>query len=100
MFTLISNHGLLGPESVAETFWKPLLNAFGKLQRRDDIMLAGRHKDGSVWVCTMGHLVGLFDKPWLKIPPTGMLMADKIMSFNISTGWSIWLDSRVGLTLI
>ena len=62
----------LGPDSVFETFWKPLLNAFGKLQRRDDIMMAGRDKDGSVWVCTMGHLLGLFDKPWLNIPPTGM----------------------------
>ena len=64
---------LLGPDAVAETFWIPLLNAFGKLQRRDDIKLAGRHKDGSVWVCTMGHLLGLFGKPWLNIPPTGTL---------------------------
>ena len=64
---------LLGPDAVAETFWKPMLKAFGKLQRRDDIMMAGQNKDGAVWVCTMGHLLGLFDKPWLNIPPTGIL---------------------------
>ena len=63
---------LTGPRSVAETFWNPLLLAFGAMQRRDDILMAGRHdKDGPIWVFTMGHLLGLFDRPWLNIPPTG-----------------------------
>ena len=105
---------LSGPEAVAEEFWIPLLSAFGLLQRRDDVFMAGRHqnqkgpfsnhvrnihellnlnvhlsayrvipaiecgrhmstvpKDGAIWVFTMGHLLGLFDRPWLDIPPTG-----------------------------
>ena len=85
----------LGPSDIASDFWIPLLDSFGRLQRRDDIMLCGRNEvdaaegsdavaadDGhSVWVCCMGHLVGLFDQPWLSIPPTGRLCFIKCCEF-------------------
>ncbi len=68
---------LEGPEAVAATFWAPLRHAFSPLQRRPDIFLAGENTAGGedavsdgVWVCEMGHLLGLFDQPWLAIPPT------------------------------
>ncbi len=59
--------------SVVNEFWWPLSQAFSALQRREDIFLAGLNDvdDGaSQWVCSMGHFVGLFDNPWLGIPPT------------------------------
>ena len=62
-----------GAENVARVFWEPLKRAFMPLQRRQNIFFAGRnHLDGhrSEWVCSMGHLLGLFDAPWLRIRPT------------------------------
>jgi len=69
---------LAGVEPVAEIFWKPLRRAFTQLQRRPDVFLAGvnsvekesQSDDQSIWVCQMGHFMGLFDQPWLSIPPT------------------------------
>lgn len=65
-----------GPERVAQVFWDPLRGALRHLQRRMDVFMAGRNEiDGfsSVWVVSMGHLMGLFDAPWLGIAPTGRL---------------------------
>jgi hypothetical protein len=64
---------LTGADAVSERFWSPLKRAMTALHRRADIFLAGRNDiDGgaSVWVAEMGHLVGLFDAPWLGIPPS------------------------------
>lgn len=64
---------LSGPDAVAEKFWLPLRTGLTSLQRRMDLFFAGKNEiDGfqSVWVASMGHLVGLFDEPWLGIPPT------------------------------
>lgn len=71
-------HELVGVEQVCDIFWKPLRKAFSNLQRRPDVFLAGSNSieqgpegDGqAVWVCQMGHIMGLFDQPWLNIPPT------------------------------
>ena len=60
----------IGARSVAEHFWIPFKNSFRRLQRRQDIFFAGKNElanDGSVWVVSMGHLMGLFDKKWLSI---------------------------------
>ena len=65
-----------GAEAVAEVFWAPLKRSFTSLQRRQDIFMAGQSEtDGSdsVWVVSMGHLMGLFDQPWLGIAPTGKM---------------------------
>ena len=46
------------------------------MQRRQDIFFAGTSEiDQTDWVVSMGHLMGLFDHPWLGIP------ASRRMSF-------------------
>jgi hypothetical protein len=76
---------LIGPTEVCEQFWKPLKRAFSSLQRREDIFFAGRNEmDGfsSVWVVSMGHLMGLFDNHWLGIPPTQKMAFLRYCEFN------------------
>lgn len=76
---------LNGPEAVAASFWRPLRHALTRLQRRQDIFFAGRNEiDGfqSVWVVSMGHLMGLFDNPWLGIAPTGKMAFLRYCEFN------------------
>ena len=63
-----------GPAAIADVVWRPLKSAFHRLQRRQDIFIAGEGEvDGEVWVMSMGYLMGLFDAPWLGIPPTRQL---------------------------
>ncbi len=65
---------LEGAGAVAETVWRPLLEGFTAPQRRQDILMAGTNeKDGEPWVISMGNFMGLFDRPWLGIPPTGKI---------------------------
>ncbi|EAR52898.1 hypothetical protein OG2516_10561 [Oceanicola granulosus HTCC2516] len=76
---------LTGPEAVAERFWGPLRQSLTRMQRRQDIFFAGRNEiDGfaSTWVVSMGHLMGLFDRPWLGIPPTGKMAFLRYSEFN------------------
>ena len=58
-------HQLHGAAAVSDTFWQPLKSALGHLQRRQDVFMAGANEiDGfsSVWVVSMGHLMGLFER--------------------------------------
>ncbi|SFT54335.1 nuclear transport factor 2 family protein [Sedimentitalea nanhaiensis] len=74
-----------GADTVADRFWRPLRVALTRLQRREDIFFAGRNSltgDGAVWVVSMGHLMGLFDKPWLGIRPTGKMAFLRYCEFN------------------
>lgn len=72
-----------GAEAVAAAFWQPLLEAWSPVQRRQDIFFAGKvEKDGSEWVCSMGQLLGLFDKPWLGIPATRKMAFLRYAEFN------------------
>lgn len=67
---------MTGPGPVATRFWTPLRQSITRLRRRPDIFFAGLNEiDGfqSVWVVAMGHLYGLFDRPWLGIAPTGRM---------------------------
>ncbi len=68
-------HQQIDPNDVAELFWIPLKRALTSLQRRMDIFIAGHNRIGveSTWVVSMGHLMGLFDAPWLGIPATGRI---------------------------
>ena len=71
--------------SAADAFWAPLKTALTSLQRRDDIFFAGRNAiDGgaSVWVVSMGHLMGLFDGPFLGIRPTGRIAMLRYCTFH------------------
>lgn len=74
-----------GPSQIAAAFWKPLLAAFAKIQRREDIFFAGLNEiDGfsSTWTCSMGHFMGLFDAPFLGIPPTRKIVMLRYAEFN------------------
>jgi len=76
---------LCGPAAVAEHFWRPILAAVTRLQRRPDIFMAGLNEiDGfqSRWVVQMGHLMGLFDQPLLGIRPTGRIVMIRFVEFN------------------
>ncbi|MEM6898850.1 MAG: nuclear transport factor 2 family protein [Pseudomonadota bacterium] len=67
---------LNGAAEVVDRFWRPLRTALAYLQRREDIFFAGLNDvdDGaSVWTCSMGHFIGLFDQDWLNIPKTGRI---------------------------
>ena len=67
---------LRGAQGVIDAFWAPLAAAFTSLQRREDIFFAGANDgDGgkSVWTCSMGHFMGLFDRDFLAIPATGRM---------------------------
>lgn len=78
-------HEQHGAEAVAATFWSPYLTAMSRVHRREDIFFAGRNEiDGyrSVWVVSMGHLMGLFDRPWLGIRPTGRIAMLRYAEFN------------------
>jgi len=65
-----------GAAAVASTFWLPLRNSFSPVQRREDVFMAGRNvidEGESIWVASMGHLMGLFDNDWIGIPATRKL---------------------------
>ena len=74
-----------GAEAVAAIFWVPFLGAVSRLQRREDIFFAGRNEmDGfeGIWVVSTGHLVGLFDTPWLGIRPTRRMVFLRYCEFH------------------
>ncbi|MDA7598618.1 nuclear transport factor 2 family protein [Alphaproteobacteria bacterium] len=77
-----------GGAAVGDVFWKPLRTAFSAMQRRLDIFMAGANSlddDGeekSVWVASMGHLMGLFDEAWLGIQPTGKIAMLRYAEFH------------------
>ena len=81
-----------GAEAVANIFWKPFRQSFIRIQRRQDVFMAGANDlDGgeSEWVCSMGHLVGLFDEDWLGIPSTGKMGFLRYVEFNRITDGKI-----------
>lgn len=85
-------HEQTGPEAIAATFWVPFLHAFSRVQRREDIFFAGLNEmDGfqGQWTCSMGHLMGLFDAPFLNIPATGKMGFLRYAEFNKIDGGQI-----------
>ena len=56
-----------------------------RVQRREDIFFAGTNliegHEGE-WVVSMGHLMGLFDAPFLGIAPTGKITMLRYAEFN------------------
>lgn len=83
---------ITGARLVAETFWLPLRKSLTRMHRRMDIFFAAENRfeapDG-VWVSSMGHLVGLFDKPWLGIPATGKMAFLRYSAFHRVEGGKI-----------
>ena len=72
-------------DSVIEVFYRPFKDAFSALQRRQDIFFAGQNEiDGftSVWVASMGHFLGLFDRPFVGIPPHNKIAMIRYAEFH------------------
>ena len=72
-------------DEVAREFWVPLRESLTPLQRRMDLFIAGENyidDIGGEWVCSMGHLMGLFDKNWLGIPSTGKMVFLRYCEFH------------------
>lgn len=66
-------HEQAGVDAAVDVFWQPLRQAFSAMRRREDVFIAGLNDaqdDGTVWVASMGHMMGLFDEDWLGIPAT------------------------------
>jgi len=83
---------LSSASDVSEKFWQPFRHAFKSMQRRIDIFLAGKNEiDGfnSVWVVSMGHLMGLFDNEWLGIKPSRKMAFLRYCEFNRVEGGEI-----------
>ncbi|THH39103.1 nuclear transport factor 2 family protein [Aliishimia ponticola] len=76
---------LHGIDAVATRFWQPLRTSVTRIQRRLDIFFAGRNMledTGGIWVASMGHLMGLFDAPWLGIPATRRMAFLRYCAFH------------------
>ncbi|MEL7344007.1 MAG: nuclear transport factor 2 family protein [Pseudomonadota bacterium] len=81
-----------GASGVAAAFWRPFLTAFRSVQRREDMFFAGLNQIDdyqSTWVVSMGHLMGLFDAPFLGIPPTRKIAMLRYAEFNRVEGGEI-----------
>ncbi len=78
-------HERTGAAAVAAAFWTPFLTAMTRVQRREDIFFAGHNVIdgvGGTWVVSMGHLMALFDAPFLGIPPTRRIAMLRYAEFN------------------
>lgn len=84
-----------GAEAVAETFWRPFLQSWTALQRRQDIFFAGDNhlEAGGQWVCSMGHFMGLLDQNWLGIPATHKMAFLRYADFHCVRGGKIVTSS-------
>jgi predicted ester cyclase len=69
-----------GPDGLFEQGYRPLLNAIPDLERRDFIMIAGL-SEAEAWVGCAGHYMGVFEQPWLDIPPTRQPVAMRYHEF-------------------
>ncbi|MDJ0780359.1 MAG: nuclear transport factor 2 family protein [Desulfosarcinaceae bacterium] len=72
-----------GAAAVVESFWRPFKNAWAKPQRRQDVFMAGTSEiDGTDWVISMGHFMGLLERDWLGIPATRKIALLRYADFN------------------
>lgn len=63
-------------------FWKPFKEGMNHLQRRQDVFIAGKAMDEKNWVMSMGQFMGLFDREFLGIRPTGKIQHLQYIEFN------------------
>ncbi len=74
-----------GLDNLYLQFWQPLKKSFFNPQRRMDIFLAGYNTisgNEGVWVVSMGHLMGLFDNPWIGIKETKKIAMLRYCEFS------------------
>lgn len=69
-----------GVAGLYELAYAPLLRAVPDLERRDFIVMAGESQ-GANWVGCCGHYLGVFERPWLDIPPTMHMLAMRYHEF-------------------
>jgi predicted ester cyclase len=69
-----------GSDTLFDQVYKPLLAAIPDLERRDFIMMAGQ-ANGNNWVGCAGFYTGVFECPWLDIPPTQHAVAMRYHEF-------------------
>ena len=72
-----------GQAELLERVYLPLVHAMPDLERRDFIVMAS-HSPGQWsgdWVGCGGHYVGVFERPWLGIPPTRHMVAMRYHEF-------------------
>lgn len=70
---------LSGADALAEVY-APLIAAIPDLERRDYIVMAGPHDDEQ-WIGAGGYYTGVFENPWLDIPPTRHLVTMRYCEF-------------------
>ena len=104
---------LNGANQVANNLWVPIKNSFEPIQRRMDIFYAGINSldnNEGKWVTSMGHFMGVFNKPFLEIQPNYKSILLRYAEFykvennKISEG-AIFLDimnfmQQLGLSII
>lgn len=73
------------PARVGQEFWASLKTSLTRLTHRMDLFFAGHNSldAGGVWVASMGHYMGLFDKEWLGIRPTGRIAMLRYAAFHL-----------------
>ena len=84
-----------GADAIAEVAWRPLVESFPDLERRDLIFVGGRY-EGRDLVAAMGHYCGTFRDDWLGIPATGRPIyirygeVHHVEEASIVRSWCIW----------
>ncbi|PKF81521.1 polyketide cyclase [Vibrio sp. vnigr-6D03] len=75
---------------LSTSFWQPLKQSLKRIQRRQDVFMAAQNSlsdASSVWVVSMGHLMGLLDQNWLGIPATHKMAFLRYCEFHeVSNG--------------
>lgn len=73
-----------GAQAAADAFWSPLMTSMTRMQRRQDIFIAGENEvtAGETWVMSMGHFMGLLDAEFLGMRPTGKIMNVRYAEFS------------------
>ncbi len=74
-----------GLDNLYSQFWKPFKKSFFNPQRRMDIFLAGYNTisgNEGIWVVSMGHLMSLFDNPWIGIKDTKKIAILRYCEFS------------------
>ena len=69
-----------GPKGLLKDVYRPLFDAIPDLERRDTIVIAG-DVNGQNWVGCGGYYTGVFEQPWLHIPPTGHMVSMRFHEF-------------------
>lgn len=71
---------ITGPDALYKKAYAPLLGAIPDLERRDYIVVGALDR-GENWIGCGGYYTGVFERPWLDIPPTHHLVTMRYIEF-------------------